>query len=38
MIRIVHVIFANKPGGVSGISENPSYVHAVGFQPYVEGG
>jgi len=38
MIRIVHVIFANKPGGISSISENPSDVHSVGFQSNVEGG
>ena len=38
MIRIVYMIFANKAGGVSGISENPSDIHSVRFQPNIEGG
>lgn len=37
MIRIVDMIFANKAGGVSGISENPSDIHSVRFQPNIEG-
>ena len=37
MIRIVHMIFANKAGGVSGISENPPDIHSVRFQPNIEG-
>ena len=38
MIRIVHMIFTNKAGRVSSISENPPDIHSVGFQPNVEGG
>ena len=37
MIRIVDMIFANKAGGVSGISENPSDIHSVRFQSNIEG-
>ena len=38
MIRIVDMIFANKAGGVSGISKNLSDIHSVRFQPNIESG